>query len=228
MLYGIKQRFLRLRHTIARIRDEDWYATEFLGRRDFYRRAFRTISFNQITGDYAEFGYGSKTFGYAHEISSELHLKCKLWAFDSFEGLPEASSPHDIIPGYARGARAVTIPEAQRYLRWKGLKQGADYELVPGFYHQSLFEPGLPDEICLAYIDCNLYSSVSAVLTFLKPRLKNGMILAFDDYFCFSPTETSCERRAANEFFAEGSWNLVPYMQFAVYGMAFFVERREQ
>ena len=52
----------------------------------------------------------------------------------------------------------------------------------------------------MAYIDCNLYSSTVTVLEFLAPRLKHGMIVAFDDYFCWSPTQVSGERFALHEF----------------------------
>ena len=48
-----------------------------------------------------------------------------------------------------------------------------------------------PTDIALAYIDCDLYSSTMPVLEFLLPRLKNGMIIAFDDYFCWSATQLS-------------------------------------
>src|SRR5216683_3654596 len=223
MLYSLRQHKTKLRQWIARFRDEDWYMLEFLGRREFYRRAFTTLKFNRITGDYAEFGYGPKTFTYAFDCSRRAGLNCRLWAFDSFEGLPDVGE-QDTDPRYYRGVRRVPLTEAKRYLNWLGLAEGLDYSVVVGFYHESLERSGLPDDICLAYVDCNLYTSTMDVLRFLGPRLKNGMVIAFDDYFCFSPAGASCEKRALDKFFAESSWRLVPYMQFAVYGMAYFVE----
>jgi hypothetical protein len=49
-----------------------------------------------------------------------------------------------------------------------------------------------------------MYSSTRTVLSFLESRLKHGMIVAFDDYFCWSSTQISGERRAFVEFVAAG------------------------
>jgi len=62
---------------------------ENLCRLEFFYNAFKVLSFNGIDGDYAEFGcYGGMTFNLAyHEVIQHRH-KAKLWAFDSFQGLP--------------------------------------------------------------------------------------------------------------------------------------------
>lgn len=67
--------------------------------------------------------------------------------------------------------------------------------------------------------------SLLRLLKFLLPRLKHGMILAFDDYYCWSSSQTSGERRACAEIFADDKeWSLVPYLQFGWAGMSFVVE----
>jgi O-methyltransferase len=58
--------------------------------------------------------------------------------------------------------------------------------------------------VALACVDCDMYSSTRTVLSFLESRLKHGMIVAFDDYFCWSSTQISGERRAFVEFVAAG------------------------
>lgn len=106
----------------------------------------------------------------------------------------------------------------------------SEYHVVPGFYDETLPAMSPTDEpknIALAYIDCDLYSSTKTVLEFLMPRLKHGMIIAFDDYFCWSKSEISGERRAMLEFFTNNAtWALVPYMQFGWGGNSFVVEDR--
>ncbi|MBM3953669.1 MAG: hypothetical protein FJ309_03450 [Planctomycetes bacterium] len=73
-----------------------------------------------------------------------------------------------------------------------------------------------------------MYSSTMDVLRFLEPRLKHGMIIAFDDYFCWSATEAAGERRAAIEFFtASREWQIVPYLQYSWAGQSFVVERKD-
>ena len=85
-----------------------------------------------------------------------------------------------------------------------------------------------PANIALAYVDCDLYSSTMSVLEFLEPRLKHGMIVAFDDYFCWSSGQLSGERRAMLEVFdAHARWHLEPYVQFGWHGQSFVVENRE-
>ena len=51
------------------------------------------------------------------------------------------------------------------------------------------------------------------------------MIIAFDDYFCWSATQVSGERRAMLEFFGgHEKWQLVPFIQFGWHGQSFVVE----
>jgi len=60
------------------------------------------------------------------------------------------------------------------------------------------------------------------------PRLKHGMILAFDDYYCWSKTQVSGERKACSEFFKNHEqWILLPFVQYGWGGMSFVVEHRE-
>lgn len=57
--------------------------------------------------------------------------------------------------------------------------------------------------------------------------MKHGMIIAFDDYFCWSPSQTSGERLAVLEHFNEGNhWSLVEFMRFSWAGLAYAVEDR--
>lgn len=105
------------------------------------------------------------------------------------------------------------------------------YTAVEGFYEQTLRrmpEQAPPRDIALAYIDCDMYSSTRAVLEFLAPRLKHGMILAFDDYFCWSADQIAGERRALLEAFAgQDQWHLVRYRDYGWAGVSFLVERAE-
>jgi hypothetical protein len=73
-----------------------------------------------------------------------------------------------------------------------------------------------------------MYSSISTVLKFLRPRLKHGMILAFDDYYVYSATQVSGARRASVESFsADPNWRLVPYKQYGWGCMSYIVESRK-
>jgi O-methyltransferase len=122
---------------------------------------------------------------------------------------------------------AISVEQFHAVCASNGIRRDA-YTVVPGFYEQTLATKSPADEptnIALAFVDCDLYASTKTVLEFLAPRLKHGMLVAFDDYFCWSPSQLSGERRAMLEFVADsGKWEWVPYMQFGWSGMSFVIE----
>lgn len=202
--------------------------------RGFFRRAFHMLDGNGIGGDYVEFGcYSATTFCIAyHAYRQGLQDAgpCHLWAFDSFAGLPSTSLPEDEHPHWTEGVMAMSLEKFHRLCRKRGVPREA-YTAVPGFYSQTLdpaAEGPRPEKIRLAYVDCDLYSSAKSVLEFLLPRLQHGMVLAFDDYFCYSSHGPSGERLAALETFAgHPQWQLVPYLSIGWNGMSFIVEKRK-
>jgi O-methyltransferase len=215
-------------------------AEERAARAAFLRDAFFVLAFNGIGGDYAEFGcWTGTTFRLAwHEsrrAASVIGLwdrqpphERRLWAFDSFAGLPSPRNPADVHPRWEPGTLRIGLDEFHTLLAAEGIPRSA-YEVVPGFYENTLVAPtpvpALPEDICLAYVDCDLYSSTVTVLHFLSSRLKHGMILALDDYYCYSSDRPSGERQAlADAFPFENGWNLVPYRPFGWHGMSFIVE----
>ncbi|MGE5275822.1 MAG: hypothetical protein ACM3SU_02400 [Acidobacteriota bacterium] len=87
-------------------------------RREFFRKAFLTLGFNGISGDYAEFGCETgTTFGLAWEengkaarqlafLSHRERQNRFFWALDSFRGLP--------APRTAAESAGVRSPESLR------------------------------------------------------------------------------------------------------------------
>lgn len=199
---------------------------------DFFYDAFVNLNVNDISGDYVEFGsWGGTTLKLAHEATNATGKPRHLWAFDSFEGLPEATDPRDYHPGWRPGSPAGQggVDKFHAACEEHGIPRDA-YTAVAGYYDQSLpsIGDGEPRDIALAYIDCNMYSSAVTVFEFLEPRLKHGMILAFDDYFCWSPSEVSGERSALHEFEqAHPEWSFLRYQNIARAGLSFAVERSD-
>lgn len=221
---------------LAPVRMAIWRAThhpryyETADRRAFFRKALYTLNFNGIDGDYCEFGcHSGLTFTLAYHESRRIGYHPRQWAFDSFAGMPEHESDADAHPSWEPGSRVTTVSKFKEVCARNGVSP-SDYEIVQGYYCDTLVTSNaqrrLPDNISLAYIDCDLYSSASEVLGFLSSRLKNGMIIAFDDYFCWSASQTSGERRAFLEFAERHpEWNFVPYLRYAWSGQSFIVER---
>ncbi|MEQ9372565.1 MAG: TylF/MycF/NovP-related O-methyltransferase [Coleofasciculus chthonoplastes F3-SA18-01] len=204
---------------------------KYSAKKQFFRYAFKTISFNKIDGDYVEFGcHGGMTFGLAwHEIQRRKII-AKMWAFDSFEGLPESSDIKDKHPQWTKGNMKTSLEQFHFICSGHGIPQDR-YEAVAGYYSDTLSQlqkEAPPTNICLAYIDCDMYSSTKSVLEFLMPRLKHGMIIAFDDYFWWSSEQISGERRAMLEFFSNNNqWHLEPYLPYGWASMSFVVENRK-
>ncbi len=211
----------------------DIFSTDFqnrIWRRQFFFNAFSALRFNGIDGDYAEFGcWGGVTFNMAFMEARRSGHPAKLWAYDSFQGLPAPESDKDDHPIWKEGALDMTLEEFHQVCAANQIPREA-YEAVPGFYSDTLHDlaaDAAPVNIALAYIDCDLYSSTMSVLNFLLPRLKHGMILGFDDYFCWSATQIAGERRAMLELLENHErWHLLPFMQFGWHGNSFVVEDR--
>jgi O-methyltransferase len=212
------------------IRDQHYF--EHTARKEFFRCAFSALSFNGIDGDYVEFGCcGGVTFRLAYKYARKYKHNCKLWAFDSFCGLPPKSLPEDEHPVWVQGTMSIALDEFKKICR-EGNIPDSDCHVVAGYYDQTLSNPcgkSLPTNICMAYIDCDMYSSTKTVFEFLMPRLKHGMIMAFDDYYCWSSTQVSGERKACADFFKDNKdWALVPFVQYGgAGGMSFIVENKK-
>jgi O-methyltransferase len=212
----------------------EYQRDEYDDRYQFLRKALIALSFNGIQGDYAEFGCsGAQTFRMAYRILRHYPQgvgSFRLWAFDSFEGLPPQEMTQDEHPMWVAGEMATDLASFHWVCQAAGMTD-RDYTAVQGFYDRSLLPdaPGpRPERIRLAYIDCDLYSSTRDVLRFLLPRFQHGMILAFDDYYCYSDRLPSGERLAAAELVRENPlWRLLPYVQFGWHGMSFVVERAD-
>lgn len=203
---------------------------ERLGREEFFYLTFRALSFNQIDGDYVEFGsHGATTFCLAYHQAALHKHKARLWAFDSFEGFPDRVGDQDYHPKWQKGRMSTSLEKFHQLCQSRGVPRSA-YSVIPGFFSTvlpNLSSQDAPDNISLAYIDCDLYSSTMDVLNFLLPRFKHGMIIAFDDYYCWSDKQPSGERMAMMEFFSDqDKWELVPHLQFGWHGLSFILHDR--
>ena len=230
----MNDRSQRIAQIVKNLPPFDLKRADIAGRNTFFSYAFNYIRYNNITGDYAEFGCASaKTFRLVSNYIRQIKLPMKQWAFDSFMGLPAQEGDKDFHPRWIEGDFAMSLEMFEAVVAAHGVERSA-FEAVPGYYYDTIGPkaqkrpPSLPDDIALAYVDCDLYSSTSDVLFFLKPRLKTGMIIAFDDYFCYADGVKSGERLAMLEFLKENpEWEFVPYQNIFSLGMSFIVEKRD-
>ncbi len=138
----------------------------------------------RIDGLYLEFGVA--TGGTLRQIAAAAPAGAA-FGFDSFQGLPEKWRA-----GFEAGAFAMAeLPEV------------AGAELVVGWFDETLpgFLDGHPEPVAFLHLDADLYSSTVTVLDALRPRLRVGTVLLFDEYFNFPGWEEH-EHRAWTEFVA--------------------------
>ncbi|MGE3770887.1 MAG: TylF/MycF/NovP-related O-methyltransferase [Bdellovibrionales bacterium] len=201
-------------------------------RRTFFRKAWCVIAHGQITGDYVEFGsYSGLTFGLAYQEALKINHKPHLWTFDSFKGLPNVPQGTE-HPLWKPGAMATDLRMFLSICDHQGLPR-EQYTIVEGFYEhtltpQRLEKAGYPTDVAMVYVDCDMYASTVHVMNFLKGRLKHGMIIAFDDWFCPWPGDIAGERKAFLEFAeTQTQFHFQPYLQFGWSGYSFIVEDKK-
>lgn len=141
--------------------------------------------FNGIQGDIFEFGsYRGGSAIFIANVARRLGIPGKIYAFDTYEGMPKTSDAHDLHNAGDFSDASLTV------LNEHIGKYGLD-NLIPV---KGLFEATTPSilaktkHISLAHIDCDIYSGVqyaiSSVIPYMHP---SGGYLVFDD-----PLHGSC------------------------------------
>lgn len=200
-----------------------------MSERGMISHAFEFVRTNQIDGDYFEFGlYRGRTFCHAGRMRRRFGLsRMMLVGFDSFQGLP----PVDEVKGnvWAPGEFNCSRAEFETILHRHGLEPDT-YHLVEGFYEESLGEAThqalLGRTAAVVYVDCDLYSSTVAVLSFLARYLVTGSTVCFDDFYHYRGSPDEGEQRALREFLSNHrEFTFTPSFRYGVTGMSFLVLR---
>lgn len=198
---------------------------------DFYWKCFFMMSMNRVEGDYLEFGCGSniRSFRLAYKYRTLQYQAPRLFAFDSFAGLPApAGIDAEIHTTWKEGSMAVPLDVFNATLAESGAVVGRDYHTVPGFFEDTLAgkspqEYGI-EKAAMIMVDCDLFASTVLVLNFISSILTDGLILAFDDWFCYRGRKDRGEQRALHEFLIiHPEVSLSEYQNFGWHGKSFIV-----
>ena len=192
-----------------------------------FRWAAAYIVKNQITGDYLEFGVWkgnsfieaynqieeyskmfyspNSTLGKSDIVVENIFEKMHYHAFDSFEGLPESISKNKPIQYFEGNYKA------EENLFIDKLKEAnidmSRVTTTKGWFKYSLSPETAKNislkEVAIAYIDCDLKEPALDSLNFIKPYLKNGTVLIFDDWFRNKGNSTEGVQGAAIEWLAK-------------------------
>jgi hypothetical protein len=174
---------------------------------------------------YYEFGvgWGYTLTRYIDALKAFCHDKSlnldgqRIILFDSFEGLPEKQGAEDDHLNWYKGSFAHTIDEIKELLRQANIETGprSQVRFVKGVYEESL-TPDLRQQLSdsppdIITIDCDYYSSTRTVLNWLRPILRSGSLIYFDDLWSFDGSPNKGEIKAINEFNKHGEGLLVSF-----------------
>ena len=172
-----------------------------------YRAFERTKTGNgkASTGDYYEFGlFKGYTFWFAHDACKRLGLDdVRFYGFDSFKGMPEIVGIDKANKEFYKGQFVCSKEQVIENLTQHGVDWSRT-ELIEGFYedvlNENLRRKHPFGKAAVAFLDCDLYTSTSEVLKWLRPYLVEGSIAIFDDWSTFGGNSELGQRKALADF----------------------------
>ena len=149
-----------------------------------------------VPGDIAEFGVGSGisllAFVRINDVLQkglDARARRRIYAFDSFEGLPKLSAFDEPSGGASGGAQmheggysgATAYASLARFVA-----AHENVTLVKGWFSATL--PSFIEKhqhlgLALVHVDCDLFESTRDCLTLVLPRVVPGGIVLFDELF---------------------------------------------
>ena len=156
----------------------------------FFVKTFDMLNDNEIKGGYHEFGcHRARTFRMALTEAHRHNMQeMNFFAYDSFEGLPETSTPTKSL-WHTPGVLTTTEEDFLAHIQKHGIYTDR-VRTIKGFYDDSLtddLQTSLLDAgevVALATVDCDLYESAVPVFKFLEPLIQEGTVIYLDDLFC--------------------------------------------
>jgi hypothetical protein len=140
-------------------------------------------------GTVFEFGVASgTTYTWMAQQIHARQLPITLVGFDSFQGLPEEAEGVWKPPVHQAGVFAYGAEHVERRLHDAGLAGDPRFKLISGFYSESLVSEGAlavraaVKNLLLVSVDCDLYISTAQLLAYVRPILRVGTLLHFDDW----------------------------------------------
>lgn len=137
----------------------------------------------RIPGDIVEFGcYIGTTTVFLRRLLDEANESSKrlLYAYDSFNGLPDKTRPDMSGAGeqFQAGELCVTKRQFLHSFHKANLKPPIT---VKGWF-ATIRPDQLPTRVAYAFLDGDFYESIIESLRLVWPRLADGGVIAIDDY----------------------------------------------
>ena len=216
---------------------------DFDSRHDMYSMATRFVDYELVQGDIVEFGvYTGRSLAllsYYHEtfkqtIHGNVVPRRLVVGLNSFSGLPQNTHErwpeglfrvnHSYHPTIAKGE--VVTPE-----RVRDFFAACDLPrpLIISDYFKNIAREvnTATDKVALIHIDCDLYESTLEALNLVRPKIQDGSVILFDDWFNFRASRDEGEQKAFLEFLElNPQFEAIPYQLYATFGKSFIFKRR--
>jgi hypothetical protein len=179
--------------------------------------------YNQIPGDYFEFGvyegdsfskiyksiwyqwetYKEHAKNFNHDYDEEFFIKKRFFAFDSFKGLPSVNNEDTPKHFNRQGIYSASRERFIAKLQSNKIKL-SQVIIVPGWFNSTLTEKIFKKyelrKACVIYIDCDLYESTVSVLNFITKLIQNGTIIIIDDFYRYKGDPSKGIQKAFKEW----------------------------
>jgi O-methyltransferase len=186
----------------ARREGRDWplfgYTMAGQARLNNVQQCVETVLRDNIAGDLIETGVwrGGMTIFMRALLKAHGNSDRRVWAADSFEGLPAPKNEGDGWDYSGGDYLKVSLRQVQKNFKRFGLLDD-QVQFLPGWFCDTL--PSAPiQKLALLRLDGDMYSSTRDALVNLYHRVSPGGFVIVDDYFSWP----AC-RRAVDEFRAE-------------------------
>ena len=201
-----------------------------LGKYMAIKKIHHLSAVEEIEGDYLEFGiYTGSSF--CHSIRcvksyTKIHSSMsstRFYGFDSFEGFGELSDT-DEHPVYKDVNFEASYEKVDS--RVKRTAKGMDYQLIKGFFSETLAlgaESYGIKKSKIVFIDSDTYTSAIDALLFVLPTIQKGSYIILDDYFAYKGNQSLGIARAFTEFIDQGKLSVRHILNYGIGGVAFVV-----
>jgi len=153
-----------------------------------FRKAYETMG----PGLALEFGVGmGNSYVWQAQQIKDWAEGCVLMGFDSFEGLPEETDGVWAPERHGKGCFAYGEEILREHMQLSGLDpDNEQFRTVKGFYADTLTEElqqkllSVKESLPLMFvnIDVDIHLSTIQVLDFIKPMIRIGLPIYFDDW----------------------------------------------
>lgn len=155
-------------------------------------------------GDYLEFGvFNGSSIGSAYLTAKTLQNdSMRFFGFDAFQGLPDGTDEEDDV--LEKGFYACPFEKTKECLNRRSVDPN-DINWINGWYDDTLNDETISkyniNNIGIAFVDCDTYSSSKSVLDFLAPLITQPAIICLDDWKLYNmDLKGTGEYRSFNEF----------------------------